>query len=275
MKHLELKVSSGELLSISIPENWNELNKKQILYIGLLWQSWQLMLQNGADMQVAKAKLFTALVSDKTPKELKKIIDLFTLTDFESIDFNPLELVNFVFENNNLTSNRFKEIRCSAFSKLYGPDDKLSNVTINEFSFAINYYNRYNSTGNISDLNLFVACLYRPKNKNWKETGDIRKPFIIGTVGVHLKTVEKMPFEYKQAIYLFFTGCMDFLAKSFPMVFQRSEDAGKSNQTFLDVILSMAGGKFGNFDQTKDQNAFLIFKDLNNLLLDQAKNKDK
>ena len=110
-------------------------------------------------------------------------------------------------------------------------------------------------------------------HKNWQESGDKRKAFVPGTINMHLKKIEKLSFEKKQAIYLHFVGCMDFFSHAFPMVFSRAKGESGSNKTFLDVILNISGGKFGNFDQTKDQNAFLVLKELNNILTEQSKPK--
>lgn len=273
MKHLEIKISNSKSTSVELPGDWSELSKKQLLYIAYNWQAWQLMLRTEIDMQFAKAKLFTVLITGKSKRELRAILQLLSKTDFYEIDFNPLSLVNFVFQRNDLTVNRLKEIRTGFFKKLYGPDDKLSNISINEFSFALNFLNQYKVKGEEKSLNLFVACLYRPTHKDWKVTGDRRKPFVPGTISQHLKQVEKMPYEYKQAVLLFFNGCMTFYEQVFPQVFSRSEEQQGSNQTFLDVILGISGGKFGNFDQTKDQNAFLFLKEMNNLLIENAKTK--
>lgn len=273
MKHLEVKINNGKTIKVSFPENWNDLSPKQLLYIANLWQAWQLMLKEGISLQSAKAMLFIRLAKFKNRSEKRALLKMLSSADFEELDFNPLSLVNFIFETNNLTKNNFKEIRTTIFTKLYGPNDKLSNISINELSFAINYYNQYNSTGNIEYLNLFIACLYRPKNEDYKKTGDIRKPFILETISMHLKQVEKMSADKKQAVYLFFVGCMDFLSHPFPLVFSRAKEAVSSNQTFLDVILKISGGKFGTFDQTASQNAFIVLKELNNILAEQSKTK--
>lgn len=280
MKYLDLKINSEQprTISVAITDKWNELSCNQILYIGLLWQSWQLMLKNGASMQVAKARLLVSLINDKTPKEIKEILNLLSQIDFEESDVNPLALTDFIFESNKLTKNNFPIIKIGWFKKLYGPEDRLANITINEFSFALNFFNSYNKTGNEEFLNNFVACLYRPTYKGWEVTGDRRKPFNPFTIEQHLATVKKMEFAYKQATYLLFAGSMDSLSNEFKRVFSKADSEKKTTgtkQTFLDVILKISGGKFGNFDQTKDQNAYLVLKELQNLLEESENNKGK
>lgn len=279
MKYLDLKINNEEPVSISvaITDRWNELTCKQILYIALCWQSWQLMLKNGADMQVAKARLFVALINNKTPKQIKELLNLLSIVDFEETNFNPLALTDFIFESNKLTVNQFPVIKIGWFKKLYGPEERLANITINEFSFALNFFNTYNKTGNEEFLNNFVACLYRPTYKDWEDTGDKRKPFNPFTIEQHLHLVKKMSFAHKQAIYLFFAGSMDSLSNEFKRVFSKAADEKQtsSKQTFLDIILKMSGGKFGNFDQTKDQNAYLVFKELQNILEENETTKNK
>jgi hypothetical protein len=275
MKYLDLKINSEQprVVSVALTDKWNELSKNQLLYIALVWQSWQLMLRNNANMQVAKARLFTALIVDKSNKELKEILNLLSSVDFEESNFNPLALTDFIFESNKLTINKFMAIKIGWFKTLYGPEERLGNSSINEFSFALNFYNAYNKTSNEDFLNNFVACLYRPSYKGWEATGDIRKPFNPFTIEQHLPLVKKMSYAHKQAIYLFFAGSMDSLSNEFKRVFSKSNSEQKSDskQTFLDIILKISGGKFGNFDQTKDQNAYLVLKELQNLLGEKPK----
>lgn len=278
MKYFDLNTNSDkpQVVTVSVVDNWNELSTNQILYIGLLWQTWQLMLRNGADMQLAKAKLLTALIVNKTAKEVKEVLHLLSLVNHEESNVNILSLVNFLFESNKLTLNKFPIIKIGWFKKLYGPADQLSNITINEFSFAINFYNNYNKTNNEEYLDNFIACLYRPLQQNWKDTGDIRKPFNPFTYEQHLPLAVKMQFAYKQAILLYFTGCLELWAKQFVFVFSRidSEKSTQSNQTFLDIILKISGTKFGNFNQTKDENAYIVLMELNSVL-EENQNKKK
>jgi hypothetical protein len=277
MKHFDLSINSDKpkTIHISVADNWNELSQNQIIYIGLLWQTWQVMLRNGADMQRAKAKLLVSLIVNKTAKEIKEVLYFLSKVNYEETNANVLSLVNFIFETNKLTQNKFPYIKVGLFKKLYGPGENLSNISINEFSFAINFYNHYNTTNNEQHLTNFVACLYRPSKKNWEESGDKRKAFNPFTIEQHIHLVDKISFGHKQAILLFFSGCIELWSKQFPFVFSRAKSEQESSQqTFLDIILKLSGSKFGNFNQTKDENAFIVLKELNSVLEENQNKKE-
>lgn len=273
MKQLELKINKevAESIKVDVVDNWNELSPKQLLYVALCWQTWQEMLRKDISMQFAKAKLLTALIVGKTNKELKQILTLLGCIDYEETEINILELTHFIFEKNTLTTNKFPSLKAGYFGKVYGPVDTLANITINEFSFALNFYNRYNINGSSDDLDLFMACLYRPKCKEDNINGDVRGIFNPFLIEKHLPLIKRISFEYKQATYLFFCGCLEHFAKEFEFVFKRTAiESVNTKSTFLDVILNISGGKFGTFDQTKDQNAFIFLKELNKILEEQA-----
>jgi hypothetical protein len=273
MRHLEIKINSpdSDTIHFSIPEKWEELTKNQVLYIATFWQAWQLMLKNNADMIKARASLFCALINQPN-RQLKKILTYLSMVDYEKADLNLLDLTNFIFEKNDLTINHFPYFKTGLFQKLYGPNSKLTNISINEFSFLLNYYNLYNKTQNEEYLDNFIACMYRPLDSNYLSTGDKRIPFNPFLISNHANAIKKLSIPEKQALLLFFIGCLEFFAKSFPLVFERSSNENtNTNTTFLDIIIKISGGKFGNFDQTKNQNAFIVLKELNNMLADSKK----
>ena len=80
-------------------------------------------------MQVAKARLLVSLINDKTPKEIKEILNLLSLIDFEESDVNPLSLTDFIFQSNKLTRNKFSVIKIGWFKKLYGETATLGTRT--------------------------------------------------------------------------------------------------------------------------------------------------
>ena len=270
MTHLEIR-KNNKLIDISIADNWAELTAAQIIYIGDNWQAWSLMFQHDLSMRKARAMLFVKLILNKSNKELKEICSILGDYDFEANDLNLLQLTDFIFDKNKLVVNKLPEIRVGLFTKLYGPKDRLSNISIHEFSFAISNFNFYNKTKDEKYLDLLICCLYRTKSKGGLERGDLREPFNIHTADRYLKKVKRMHPALKQAIYLFFQGCLESWLILFPKVFERGDKEQENTpagekKTFLDIILKISGGKFGTFDQTKEEKAYLVLKDLNTVL---------
>lgn len=276
MTELEIKINNGERsINICVADSWKELTAIQLLYIASNYRTFQYLSRNNEYTLVARAKLFAVLILNKTALEIKEILNLLSNVDYEKQEINLLYLTDFIFNKNEGYFNRFPKIKIVFFKHLYGPADKLSNISINEFSFALKHFNSFNTTKDEKHLDLLIACLYRPKQRNWEQFGDIRKPFIPFTAEKYIKQISKFEYEQKMAIYLFFNACMDLISKLYPAVFNKVvEEEKKSNtkvHTFTDTILKLSGGKFGSFNETKDQNAHLVLKELNQLIIDSDK----
>ncbi len=277
MTHLGLKIigKKSKVIELTVANSWADLNQAQLLYIADNWQAWDLLFKNNVSVEFARAKLFINLIIDKSARELKKIAKYLSHIDNHDQLEEILSIGDFVFKKIQYTKNLLPTIKIGWFKKLHGPADELANTCINEFSFCIGYYNSYNRKKEEKYLDLLVACLYRDSYKNWEDTGDIRKPFNNNTADKYLEEIAKLSFAIKMAVYLFFHCSIDLFSKRFPLVFSRGEESSASpDNTFLDIILKLSGGKFGSFNETKDQNAFLVLKELNTLLL-AAVNKPK
>lgn len=277
MNFVEIKINSeNRSIEIALASSWKELTAKQLLYIATHWKTWQFILMKNDSMQKARAKLFAILILNKTEKEIKTILHYLSFVDYEEQGINLLELTNFVFQKNECTHNLFPKLKIGFFKSIYGPADKLANCSINEFSFAIKYYNIYNKTQDENHLDLLIASLYRSSKKNWEVTGDIREDFNPFTAERHIKQISKLSYAHKQAIYLFFHGCLESISLAFPNVFSRPEVQEKqtsTGKTFLDIILKLSGEKFGSFNETQAENCYIILRQLNTLIEDSQKTK--
>jgi hypothetical protein len=276
MQELEIKINNGERsIQVEIADSWKKLTATQLLYIAANYRTWQFMIRNGESMLVARAKLFAVLILNKTALEIKEILNYLSNIDYEKQGINLLYLTDFVFNKNEGYFNCFPKVKISWFKHLYGPADRLSNISINEFSFALKHFNAFNTTKDEKHLDLLIACLYRPKQKDWEQFGDIRKPFGPFTAEKHIKQISKLDYEQKMAIYLFFSACMELISKLYAAVFNKVEQPENKPagvpQSFTDIILKLSGGKFGSFNETKDQNAHLVLKELNQLIIDSDK----
>lgn len=276
MTELEIKINNGEpSIHVCLADSWEELTTKQILYIASNYRTWQFLIRNNESTLVIRAKLFAVLILNKSALEIKKILNYLSQVNYEEAGINLLKITDFIFSKNGLTFNRFLKLKIGFLKSLYGPSDKLSNSTINEFSFALKHYNQFNNTKDEKHLDLLIACLYRPKNKNWEVTGDIRAPFIPFTAEKYIVKIKRLDYDVKMAIYLYFSACMDLINRLYPAVFnkvsQETEKTTNTSTSFTDIILKLSGGKFGSFNETKDQNAHLVLKELNQLIIDSNK----
>jgi hypothetical protein len=254
---------------ISVPENWNELSTKQLLYIANLWQAWQLMAKNNLDLNRVKALLFVQLIKGTTVFNKQKRVKLITkLTNEEQ--WALLQLTNFIFIKNTLTVCPFPVIRIG-FKKYYAPNNKLGNIKALEFHFADFFYIKYLQTESNNDLNNLIACIYRPAPKT-AETGEKRVPFYMANIEKNAKAISKLSFAKKQAILLWYIGCRTYIVEQHPHIFS-SENQQKSNDKgFLPLIMALSGNKFGNYDQTAQTDLVLILIELEEAIERKPKN---
>jgi len=236
---------------IQIPSSWNELTAEQLLTsislsdknLSLGEYTSRLLLDITELIPIIKKEKIAGggyLFYFKYDRK-KYLIDA---RDFSAIS-NKLSFLfyrendNFYF-NYNLTRNLLPVIRISAFKKLYGPSDTLTNLLFEEFIHTETYLNRFETTrGEPKYLDKLIAVLYRPKarhlnidSNNFK--GDIREPFNDHVTQKIARLVARMKDDYKKAILLFYNGCRRFITSKFPNTF--SETSSGSDDIFMSFM---------------------------------------
>lgn len=276
MQEVEIKLNrnNGPLTyNVLLPGNWNELTGIQLLYIGKRWSLWTELIKNNISLQTEKAALFLQLIQNKNSRQIRKIAEVLSYTE-DDADVNILETTSFLFDKLDLTKNLLPSVAIGPFNKLYGPGDRLKNISIDELSFAFHFYGMYNKTKDAKHLNSLFAVLYRPYDKTGIARGDVREPFNHHLIEANENRTKKVNESYKQAVLIFFIGCIEYMEKRFPFVFKRADEdelKKQGNSSLMGVIISVAGGKFGDFDKTKTQNAYVVLTELNSLLIPKKK----
>lgn len=258
----------GKSETIQVASKWEELTYQQLLYVGEYWEAWRMMLQSGQSLLKAKALLFLELMMGNTIFNRKKRIDLIAQADNE-IQYQLTELTEFIFNSNDLVKCPIKYIDYH-FKKLYAPDDGLGNITALEFAFADDFFMRYLDKGVIEDLELMIACLYRPLKKGSHN----RIVFDKTNIEKSLSGVYHLTYAQRQVILIWYMGCRKKIIDSNKELFSKDNQSTAKNKGWLPVILAMAGDKFGTFDQTGQTDLHLIFMELKELK-ERTKPKDK
>jgi len=130
--------------------------------------------------------------------------------------------------------------------KYYGPDDRLFNVTLDEYLEADIHYLAFMKSKDEKDLDKLVATLYRKKNKKADPkapdySGDIRQPFNEYLIDVRARKIARMPHEIKLMVFFFFQGCRNFLSVNFPDVFTGASGATGRNYGPLSLVDALSG----------------------------------
>jgi hypothetical protein len=193
---------------------------------------------------------------------------------FEEIEKDGKKVKSFKL---SFTKN-FIPIICKKF---YGPEDALHDLTFAEYRTAHSYYAAYLESHSETDLNSLIAVLYRPaKRFLWirkrlpSYDGQKRVPFTSKSNPLFLEArareISKLPLAVRYGIFLFFSGCEEFLAKGsvdvdgktidFSVIYEKSGDSIDSPDIGLvGILYSLAETKvFGSIEETDGQNLYDI-----------------
>ncbi|MGK4567853.1 hypothetical protein [Flavobacterium sp. 3HN19-14] len=149
--------------------------------------------------------------------------------------------------------------------------DKITNLSAKEYAVADDLHIKFRATGNVELLEYLAATLYVAV-KNPRPAFDKNN---LHTAALQFKNI---PTETLMAVELTWAGCKNHLAKKFKYVFPKTTSKKskiQANQSgFGKTILSVAGGKFGTFEETENTNIYTLMEELDEILK-QAKNGKK
>jgi hypothetical protein len=231
-------------VKVLTPASWNELTRKQLVYIAELFDSKFTLI----DFKVRVLKAFLSL-KRKISRQISHE-DAYFLT----------ETLDFLFKPVNLTKNLIPTIKISLFRKLYGPADKMMTSTFGEFIKAHTRFELYEKNKTAPPetlisklyeekdafLNEMVAILYRPKKVCWwirryfTDKTDCRVPFMDRTLFSRTKDISKIDKKIRFSVYLFFSGILGSLPEQFPNLYRKKDDQDEKKTGWADLIISLA-----------------------------------
>lgn len=214
------------------PSNWNELTKKQVLFVSCLFQGQLTMVD-------FKLRALFDFLSAR-PKVIKRIHPEDAYFLCESLDF--------LFKEVSLTRNNLPTIKKGG-RKYIGPSDAMMNCTFGEFTIANSLLDSFSKTREQKYLDDMVAVLYRPKKWFWFirkafiDNQDPRKKFVNRSLKKRAGTMAKVDYHVKYSVYLFFSGVLNSLPVLYPFVYQQKGDSGSEDNGWASLIISLADGK--------------------------------
>ena len=240
-------------INLKISKSWNELNARQLKKI-----AWGFFSQKGEDLDVL---IYFALI-DLRPfqllKHLKAVrvlryVPLSTLKKYYSWVYKTTNLTTFIPSIN--LNNKI----------IYSPGDRLNNITIHEFSVALDLYLGWKKTKDIDYLFYLTAVLFRELDPS-----KLRVPFVKDQLEIRYKEVSRIDPKTVLAVCLSFEGCLYHITNKFPSVFpidpKSKSKSTPSNSGFGHLILFSAGKKFGNHNETKNTNVYTFLTDFSEQL---------
>lgn len=253
-------------ISIKIPTNWNECSDSQLFAIHKL-------IASGLDGIRFDAKVFRILANKPWKHFLHKCklgIIYANVPVTELRTFCP-----FIYDENTLT--RFPNLNTSvkALKHKQAPMDQLSNMTVGEFAIADDLHIKWRVHKDMDFLYALAACLYI-NNKH------PRPEFDKNNIVFEMEHFKALPIEQLLAIDQAFHGTKEAMAKMYKHIFPKpaksdNEEATdtpkpvRASSEFPKLIHSMAGQKFGNYDQTARTNVYTFLEELNQHILNLKK----
>lgn len=238
-------------LKLSIPGNWNELNKEQLL-------SFAYIVRDNMELEEIKIKmlfLFTnikVLISD--PMKIDNVDHFwliykkkrFLISAFDLAFISQINMTYFKENDKNkysiyplLTKNLLPFIKIGK-KCFFGPSDGLSNLLFKEYIHTETAFHDFVKNNDENALNKLIAILYRPAGKIKPDTidfnGDIREPFNDFLIDDYAKQFAKVDYSVKRVILWYYEGCKRHLAELFPYVFKEGSDQGSDQNTFLQFM---------------------------------------
>ena len=276
----------------------DELTQKQFRYFCKLIGWFQTGEINERDF---KNLLMVDLLKIRfTPKMVKKHP---TSIYLKANIYQIAETINSFFEDREVNGKKVRELKLtfsrnmftalkpSIFSRrLYGPEPYLTNCQFFEYVEAQQRFIAFAKTGQYSELDLMIACLYRPSK--WFHfiqklmpgyNGDIRQRFNKNQIERRAKLIAKLPPEVRFGCFLFFKNCEENIQGgemeingtmiSFRDLFNKSsENNGIVNLGWVGVLYSLAeSGVFGNIKETAQQNLYDVMLRLYQVIKENEK----
>jgi len=214
------------------PSNWNELTRKQVLFVSRLFQGQLTMVE-------FKLRALFDFLSVR-PKFLKRIHpeDAYFLC----------ETLEFLFSEVALTRNLLPVISTGS-RKYVGPSDAMMNCTFGEFTMANSLLDAFAKTKEQKYLDEMVAVLYRPRKWFWfiwqgfTDNQDPRQAFASRSLKPRCKRMVAVDYSIKYSVFLFFSGVLNSLPVLYPYVYEQKGDADSADNGWASLIISLADGK--------------------------------
>lgn len=257
----------------NIPGSWNSLSNQQLIKISLLFFS----NQSSKIIDYALFKIFTNYKWYKIGL-YRKIRFLFKNRQVSEIKNH----FSFIYTKQDLT--RFIPTIKIKKNTYYAPAERLTNISIGEFSVCEDLYLGYlrsvenkEHTNAESYLRYLFAVLYIPQETK------IRPNFNKALLEDAVAETENVKQKYLLTTLLSYKGCRDAITNNakYKHIFPKSEIKTEAinqhipkSSGFSEVILSFSGKLFGEYDKTFNTNLF-TFLDAYELTLQNLEKQQK
>lgn len=233
-------------ININIPTTWNDLTERQLKKLASIFHAKKNKIQdilvfftllNVRWWQFRKAYKLSIVLKSVGLSELKKNY-------------------TFIYEKQERTKF-IKSIKVKG-KRLFAPNERITNLNVDEFAHAEDLYLGWHKTKDIEYLHYLAAVLYREKNEKGK-----RLLFDKTELESRAKALSKINKPILLATAITYQGCREYLYTQFPVVFPKTTKKQKTPNSsgFGKLILHLSGAKFGSHNETKRTNVYTFLSE--------------
>jgi hypothetical protein len=229
------------------PGSWGKLSTALLLQYALVLECISLSEKQ------AKHQLVMRLF--KIPYKIFKILP-------ESYKIQLHICIDWLYEPNTLSNWLIKSVRVGKYI-LYGPDDRLANITGEEFMFCEASYEKWLQTDDPELMDTLFGVLYRK-----------RRFFGLKRVDFDREKLEKAEIQAKRvrehvkhAVMINYAGCRNLMIDCHPHIWKKASynherSEGSLITSWAGLLLELAGDKFGSYPETIKTNIWLLLADM-------------
>lgn len=219
-------------INFKIPQKWNDLSEFQLKMIG------RFMFNNRneqVETRIFKQVVLSLLIVPKpTVKNIIKSVILLLQVPFSELE----QYTDFIFDEKELLTRFPAKIKIGRWplrKTVFGPAQRLANVTIEELSYADTFYYKWITEKNTDDLHRLTAILYRPTRWNRPPSSEDRRiPFSNLLLESNSRITDAIPLPVKFMIAHTYYGCRENFINRHRNVFPRKKVAeGEEEKTPL------------------------------------------
>lgn len=222
------------ILNLHVAAGWNELDARSFLRIATL------LRKHAAAGLEARAAIAWHLLGLRwyRPRRVAAFWLAFSAQERHSL----LAIADPFLSPQGLTRTPLPRLRCGWRSLHAVHADLLAHLDAETWGVADAWFMRYNASGDPQHLRRMAALLYAPKGM----------PRHQRMAGAHLHRLERCSLAQLLAVHTLWSGHRHHLQQVAPWVFRKGQRKAARRSGGWDAVLrSMAGGKFGPYQDTR------------------------
>jgi hypothetical protein len=252
----------SKTIKITLPKSWNELSHRQLERIAFLFHT----IKPSASFDL---KILYILLDVKWFQFIEKAKIRIVLWNIPMSEIR--KNYDFIYSKNDRTAfAKFLKLKVSTTKSkvVYSCQDRLANLTADEFSVADDLHIKWRETKNVEYLHYLAAILYTKTTT--------RKEFDKNALHESALLFKKVPIAKLLAIEITYFGCKNHLVKRFPKVFPApvlGVQKPKKNYGFGKIILAMTKGDLSKLETIKRVNIYAFLEQFEEDLINASKQK--